>query len=82
MNNGRITQEAIEVLGIPASTNARITQQAVEALLIPTGTMARITQQAIEVLYLPVQTPGGLPPARSSATSFAYFPLRPQISKV
>jgi hypothetical protein len=83
MNNARISQETIEVLGLNAAANARITQEAAEALYLPPtmGVHARVTQQAIEVLYLP---PSPIAPTMALASSamFSYFPLRAAVSRV
>ena len=50
MADGRVTQEAVEVVVLPTDADARVTQLAVEVMVLPTTALGRVTQLAIEVV--------------------------------
>ena len=50
MADGRVSQEAVEVVILPTDQLARISQVAVEAIVLPTDQLARMSQMAVEVI--------------------------------
>jgi len=50
MADGRVSQEAVEVVILPTDQLARISQVAVEAIILPTNQLARLSQLAVEVI--------------------------------
>jgi len=50
MADGRVSQEAVEVIMLPTDQLARVSQLAVEAIVLPTNQLARLTQLAVEVI--------------------------------
>lgn len=47
---GRVTQDVLEVLGIPDDAETRVTQDVIEVLAEPTSAVARVTQFVVEVM--------------------------------
>ena len=50
MADGRVSQEAVEVIMLPTDQLARVSQLAVEAIVLPTNQLARLSQLAVEVI--------------------------------
>ena len=50
MADGRVSQEAVEVILLPTDQLARVSQVAVESVILPTSQLARISQIAVEVI--------------------------------
>ena len=50
MADGRVSQEAVEVIILPTDQLARVSQLAVEAIILPTDQLARMSQLAVEVI--------------------------------
>jgi len=50
MADGRVSQEAVEVIILPTDQLARVSQVAVEAIILPTDQLARVSQMAVEVI--------------------------------
>ena len=50
MADGRVSQEAVEVILVPTDQLARVSQMAVETIILPTDQLARLSQLAVEVI--------------------------------
>lgn len=50
MADGRVSQEAVEVILVPTDQLARVSQMAVETIILPTDQLARLSQMAVEVI--------------------------------
>ena len=50
MADGRVSQEAVEVIILPTDQLARVSQVAVETIILPTDQLARVSQMAVEVI--------------------------------
>jgi len=50
MADGRVSQEAVEVILVPTDQLARVSQVAVETIILPTDQLARLSQLAVEVI--------------------------------